>query len=105
MTESLLFDGQVLCSTNLDSYGRDLYDIKGVLMAENEHVSVIHKLLVRFPQPEPALLNQVDFPAAKDGSDLLDFFALLKQHTAAWKAGFRRTRRWCMSFAICGSGR
>ena len=66
LTESRLFDGSILCSGSLEDYGKDIFDIKGILLNENDSISVINKLRLKFPYRSSTLESWIEVDKGAD---------------------------------------
>ena len=88
-TESLLFDGQILSSSNVDNYGKDMYDIKGLLISENDYISVIHKMHMTYNTTKPAIYNNIEFDVSSDGGEMNDVYRVLDEFVSTWRDDIR----------------
>ncbi len=85
LTESLLFDGTILCSSSLENYGKELYDIKGILLAENDNISVINKLHMKFRRKSYTLESRIKIEPGSTIGSTLGFHELLHGLNKEWR--------------------
>jgi len=84
LTESLLFDGQILTSTSLETFGKDLFDVKSLLLWNNDYISVIGKLHFKFPAKHHTIINKVEIVGASQES-IEEYLSLSRKFNKIWK--------------------
>lgn len=84
-TESPLFNQETLCSGSLETFGNDNYDIKGVLISENDNLTPITKLLLKFPKFDESVINKVELPDDKTGWTAAAYYAILREFNKIWR--------------------
>lgn len=89
LTESLLFDGTILCSSSLEAYGKELFDIKGIMLAENDNISVINKLHLKFPKKSYSLESRIRIEPGSPIDTGLSFHELLHGFNKEWRDDIR----------------
>lgn len=83
-TESFLDNGQIITSSSMDSYAEDLFDIKNILLEENQNVSHIHSLRIKFRPVNYWVVNIIQLQDNKY-QFLSDFLSQLTAFTKTWK--------------------
>jgi hypothetical protein len=84
-TESRLFDGQILTSTSQEAFGNDFYDIKGVLLAESDHVTILSNLHLKFEEPKYRFESVIELQTDSAGSPISDINKYIRSFTKQWK--------------------
>ena len=85
MTESPLFNQETLCSGSLETFGSDNYDIKGILIAENDNLTPINKLQLKFPKFEESVMNIVELPSDMTGWTAAGYYNILRNFNKTWR--------------------
>ena len=84
-TESRLFDGQILTSTSQEPYGNDLYDIKGVLLSESDHLTILSNVHLKFEEPKYRFESVIELQTDPLGTPISDINKYIRSFTKQWK--------------------
>jgi hypothetical protein len=84
-TESRLFDGQILTSTSQEPFGNDLYDIKGVLLSESDHLTILSNLHLKFEEPTYRFESVIELQTDAAGTPISDINKYIRSFTKQWK--------------------
>lgn len=85
VTESPLFNQETLLSGSLETFGNETYDIKAVLISENDNLTSITKMLLKFPHIKDSVVNIVELPEDQSGWHSSYFYSILRQFNKEWK--------------------
>lgn len=85
VTESPLFNQETLVSGSLETFGNDNYDLKNILISENDNLTPITRLLLKFPARSTSVVNTVQLPQEKSGWQVAGFYSVLRQFNKIWR--------------------
>lgn len=85
LTESPLFNSESLLSGSMETFGSESFDIKGVLISENDNLTSIMKVMLKFPKYKQSVLNVVELPNDKTGWTAAHFYSILRKFNKEWK--------------------
>lgn len=85
ITQSPLFNQETLVSGSLETFGGDNFDLKNILISENDNLTPITGLLLKFPAQRPAIINQVELPPDPSGWQAAEFYSVLRTFNKNWR--------------------
>lgn len=85
LTESPLFNSESLLSGSMETFGNESFDIKGVLISENDNLCSIMKVMLKFPKHGHSVVNVVELPIDKTGWTAAHFYTVLREFNKEWR--------------------
>lgn len=85
ITQSPLFNQETLVSGSLETFGNDNFDLKNILISENDNLTPITGLLLKFPAKATSVINKIELPVDPTGWQAAGFYAVLRAFNKNWR--------------------
>lgn len=85
ITHSPLFNQETMVSGSMETFGNDNFDLKNILLAENDNLTPITALLLKFPQKTSSVVNTIELPEDLTGWQAAGYYSVLREFNKNWR--------------------